>query len=287
MTGPKRTGSQNLILIRKTPGKILCMHLKLDILTQKKIGRRSDKYSNRSKNQIKTLGNTLLMFKKWHQKSLSQKKQTIQALLKGINPKLRPDIQKANPENIKDFITVATQAQSINADSEETQTPAVETFISAIQPYFEKQMNALSETLEKKIALSIASVSKPHYNRNPSNQPRMEHHSYNTQFQPRHQQFHIRPTLPNPNQRFNNTRTFQINSWQQTRHSAPANSRQYRPTNPYGSATVLPTHTYRPCRGCSSSDHRRGDCSYKETICNFCGYKGHIDFACEKKRNSQ
>ena len=153
--------------------------------------------------------------------------QTIQALLKGINSKLRPDVQKSNPATVKDFITAATQAQSIYTDSEESQNPSVEAFISVIEPYFEKQMTALSETLEKKIALSVASVSKPQFNkRNYSNQP----HSYNAHFQPRHHQFKTRPTLPNHNQQFNNSRTVHTNSWQQTRGQIAATLQQYRPT---------------------------------------------------------
>ena len=56
--GHEGTGSQNLTLIRKIPGKISRTHLKLDTLTRKITGRRSAKYSNISKNQTKTLGNT-------------------------------------------------------------------------------------------------------------------------------------------------------------------------------------------------------------------------------------
>ena len=230
-------------------------------------------------------------------------KQTIQALIKGVNPKLRPDIQKAEPNTIQEFITAATQAQSIYTDSEDIHTPAVETFISALEPYFKKQIDDLSENLERKIALTVASVSKPNLNTNhQSPRPRTQQH-YNAQFQPRHHQFHTRPTLPNPNQHFNGTQTFHTNSWQQSRHTAPAptqgyrhanaaHTMQYRHTNPSPAQqnrhpAPAPTQQYYPCRGCNGIDHRRRDCPYKNIICTFCGYKGHVEFACGKKQNSQ
>ena len=219
--------------------------------------------------------------------------QTVQALMKGVNPKLRPDIQKAEPKTIQDFIQAATQAQSIYEDSEDTHAPAVETFISAIEPYFKKQITDLSETLEKKIALSVAAISKPTPD---TNKPRM-YNNYHAQFQPKqHHQFQIRPTIPNTN--YNNHKTFQTNSWQQNRQAVTPSTQQQRHGN--SNATQYYQHSqykkqtqqnntqqYNPCLSCNGNDHMRRDCPYRQTICNFCGYKGHVEFACIKKQNSQ
>ena len=74
--------------------------------------------------------------------------QLIQALLNGIKPKLRPEIQRSNPKNLQDFIKAATIAQTAYADSEDPQAPAVETFITALEPYLKKQFNEITENLE-------------------------------------------------------------------------------------------------------------------------------------------
>lgn len=77
--------------------------------------------------------------------------QLIQALLNGIKPKLRPEIRRSNPKNLQDFIKAATIAQTAYADSEDPQAPAVETFITAhIEPYLKKQINEITENLERK-----------------------------------------------------------------------------------------------------------------------------------------
>ena len=213
--------------------------------------------------------------------------QLIQALLNGIKPKLRPEIQRSNPKNLQDFIKAATIAQTAYADSEDPQAPAVETFITALEPYLKKQINEITENLEKKISsISVSAVSPQNYtkhnfhnsHKNPRNQaPRPQpsnnshpNSSYNRQFQPRNQQiqFRPRPTLPFQPHNQNTTRTFNAQSWQQSR---PKMQRQ----------------TYNLCRSCNASDHRRQDCPNRYSICTFCGYQGHIEIACGKKLNAQ
>ena len=162
--------------------------------------------------------------------------QLIQALLNGIKPKLRPEIQRSNPKNLQDFIKAATIAQTAYADSEDPQAPAVETFITALEPYLKKQFNEITENLEKKInSISVSAVSPQNYTKrnfhnshqNPRNQaprPQPSNHlhpnsSYNRQFQPRNQQtqFRPRPTLPFQSHNQNTTRTFNAQPWQQSR----------------------------------------------------------------------
>ena len=81
--------------------------------------------------------------------------------------------------------------------------------------------------------------------------------------------------------------TEEVNAVQTRKHSqyqlGKRNKNQPAPQQNKGKSQP----TKKKCPGCDSEKHEWKDCPHKEKICSFCKIKGHIESACQKKKQKE